>query len=314
MKIAVTGATGFVGGAVCRAAAEQGHDVLAFGRRPRVDPKHVADAPYESWDIGHWPLAVPAVDAVVHCAGMAAEWGSRGDFHTANVLGTVNVLDSFRDARRVVHISTASVYDPTRPTARAREDAPLTRRRGDYYGASKRLAEDVVRHERPDAVILRPHAVYGPGDTTLLPRVLGSIRPGPGGPRLFAVGDGRQPLSLTGIGNLTQAVLSAVAGEASGTFNIADAAPVVLDTVLREVLDAKAPGTAIRYLPLPVADALAVAAESAHRALRRRTPPPITRYAVLHLAYERTLNTDKARAHLGYRPTVTDLGPALADS
>lgn len=172
MRIAVTGASGFVGGAVCRAAVAAGHDVVAFGRRASVEPEHVGAAPYVSWDITAGPLAeVPVVDAVVHCAGSVTDWGPRDVMLSVNRDGTRAVLAAFPDAR-FVHVSTASVYDPLVPTVRASEpeaDVGPRPRHGDAYGLSKALAEYVVRETRPDAVVLRPHAVYGPGDTTLLP-------------------------------------------------------------------------------------------------------------------------------------------------
>ena len=65
------------------------------------------------------------------------------------------------------------------------------------------LAEREVGRHRRGAVILRPHAVYGPGDTTLLPRLLHARRLG----RLIAVGDGRNRISLTHVDNLVQAVI-----------------------------------------------------------------------------------------------------------
>ncbi|HEU5108693.1 MAG TPA: NAD-dependent epimerase/dehydratase family protein [Micromonosporaceae bacterium] len=298
----MTGASGFVGGAVCRAAAEAGWTVHAFGRRPAAT---VAGG-YTSWDITKGALPdPPAVAAVVHCAGSVTDWAPRAEQWRANVEGTRNVLDSFAGAR-FVHVSTASVYDPRRPTALATEDQAPVRRYRNSYGASKAAAERLVRARRPDAIILRPHAVYGPGDPTLLPRVLGAVRGG----TLMAVGDGSQRVSLTSIANLAAACLLAASSDAAGTFNVTDAEPVPLADALRAILAARGVAARVRFVPLAVAFPLAGLAETIHRLLRRRTPPRLTRYAVEHLARDRTLDITAARTVLGYRPCPTSFAGA----
>lgn len=319
--VVVTGASGFVGGTLCRAATAAGHDVLALGRRESVDPAHIGGAPYLAWDLAEQADSRPLPahlgrfarpDAVVHCAGLATDWARPEAFHRGNVLTTQAVLSAFPHARRFVHISTASVYDPLKPTVMAREHEADGVRHPDAYGRSKAMAELCVLRARPDSVILRPHAVYGPGDTTLLPRILQAVRPTPRGLRLFAIGSGRQRLSLTNVINLTAACFLAIEGIASGVFNITDTEPVVLDQVLREVLTGRGiPATPV-YLPRAIALSLAAASEFIARAVPIDRPPRLTRYAVRHLAYERTLDISAAREQLGYRPTPTDLENALS--
>ncbi|MFE6053989.1 NAD-dependent epimerase/dehydratase family protein [Kitasatospora sp. NPDC056446] len=317
MITVVTGASGFVGSALCRAARAAGHQVLALGRRRTVPAELTGGAPYLPWDLAD-PSARPALpaaftrpDAVIHCAGLATDWARPEAFHRGNVLTTRGVLAAFPGTARFVHLSTASVYDPRRPTVMAREDEADAVRHTDAYGRSKALAEAWVRRLRPDAVVLRPHAVYGPGDTTLLPRVLQAVRPTPFGPKLFAIGDGRQRLSLTSVANLVDACLLAAEGRTSGTFNITDRHPVVLDDVLRQVLTAHDLPAEPVYLPLALALPLARTAELAARTTRSARRPRLTVYAARHLAHERTLDLTAARTHLRYRPAPTDLGPAL---
>ncbi|WP_436758000.1 NAD-dependent epimerase/dehydratase family protein [Streptosporangium sp. V21-05] len=307
----MTGASGFVGGAVCRAAVARGWTVSALGRRPRVDGGHVGGAPYTSWDLlGPRPVTLSGesvtlpgegeVDVVIHCAGSVTDWGPPRDIWAANVDGTRNAAAAFPGAR-FVHVSTASVYDPFRPTVMATEDAAPVGRYANAYGASKAAAERCLER----AVVLRPHAVYGRGDTTLLPRVLGAVRGG----RLLAVGDGRQRISLTSVDNLVQACLLAAEGPVDhGVFNVTDAEPVVLDDALRTILRERGVDAEPYYLPLRLVDPLAAVAEAASRLLRRRRPPRLTRYAAGHLAVERTLDISAARTRLGYRPSGTSFG------
>ncbi|KAB2343274.1 NAD-dependent epimerase/dehydratase family protein [Actinomadura rudentiformis] len=321
MKVAVTGASGFVGGAVCRALADHGIETLAFGRRPEVAPGHLGGATYRSWDLTSGPLAAaPEVDAVVHCAGTVTDWGPAATFFATNLGGTRNALRTFPGAR-FVHVSTASVYDPYRPTVMATEDEAPVFRYLNAYGASKMAAERAVlsvmrghgpapwRRARPrrEAIILRPHAVYGPGDTTLLPRVLSSVR----GPVLPATGRGGNLVSLTSIGNLVEACLLAACGPTgTGVYNVTDAEPVTLRDALHEILAERGVHARPIFLPARAVRPIATAVEGAFLLARRPNPPRLTRYAVSHLAVERTLDITAARDALGYDPKPTSFAGA----
>ncbi|TWF76620.1 nucleoside-diphosphate-sugar epimerase [Pseudonocardia hierapolitana] len=287
MRIAVTGATGFVGGAVARAAAAHGWTVHGYGRA--------------RWDITKGPLAdPPPVDAVVHAAAAVIDWGPAAPIRRANVDGTRNALASFPGAR-FVHVSTASVYDPFVPTVNAPEPAAPVARYLTEYGASKAAAERLLAG-RPDTVVLRPHAVYGPGDPTLLPRLLGAIR----GRTLVLPGDARTRHTLTAVGTLVDAVLRACDRAApAGVYNIGDAEPVVLGDAVSAVLAERGLDVEIRYVPVRAAWALAAVTEYAARLARRPGPPRLTRYAVSHLGYERTLDLTAARTRLGLDPGPT---------
>ncbi|TYB46866.1 NAD-dependent epimerase/dehydratase family protein [Actinomadura chibensis] len=305
MRIAVTGASGFVGGTVCRVLVAEGATAFAFGRRPAVDPAHVAGAAYRSWDLTRGPLRdAPEVDAVIHCAGSVTDWGPPAGLFAANLTGTRHALASFPGAR-FVHVSTASVYDPSRPSVLAAEDEAPVARYPTAYAASKAAAERAAAAR--GAVVLRPHAVYGPGDTTLLPRVLAAVR----GPLLPAAGTGRQRVSLTSVGNLARACLLAAAGPVdSGVFNVADAAPVTIDGALREILRERGVRARPVYVPAGLARPLAAVAEGVFLLARRPDPPRLTRYAVGHLALERTLDITAARTVLGYDPAPTSFAGA----
>lgn len=297
MRVAVTGASGFVGRHVVRELLAAGHAVLPLGRRS--SDASTSDLPgYRQWDITRPLDDAPDVDAVVHGAAVVGDWGDEALFHAVNVEGTRHVLAAFPRAR-IVHLSSSSVYSDHVRTVQVREDAPIGDCAHSIYGRTKAAAERLVLSMRPDAVVLRPHIVYGPGDTTLLPRLLAARRFG----RLVLPGHGRNLVSITNVANLVHAVMQGLERrDASGVFNICDAESVRVDTLVRHVLRRTGTPEDVAYLPAPLAHTLAAALEAAWRLGRFGGSPPLTRYVVKHLSVEHTLDLTRARAMLGYAP------------
>ncbi|MEU9236546.1 NAD-dependent epimerase/dehydratase family protein [Streptomyces subrutilus] len=287
LRIAVTGASGFCGGHVARAAAAGGARVLCVGRRPGPLGEH------RFWDAAQDEPDLSGADLVVHCAAAVGDPapGSRAEalMRAVNVDGTQRLLRAAA-GRPVVWVSSASVYDPRTDRSLVTEDHP---RRGQLnaYGRTKAAGEALAL--AGGAVVLRPRAVYGPGDTQLLPRLLSRVR---AGTLLLPGPDVR--LSLTAVENLAGACLAA-AGWPPGAYNVADAQPYARDTAVREVLRAHGLRARIRHLPLPVARAAARIAESLPTA-----EPALSRYAVDQLAHPVVLDTARARAQ-GWTPART---------
>jgi len=310
MKIAVTGASGFIGGVIASALAmpELGHEVIGYGRTPGgwSYRSHVANAShYRIWDVAKGRLqSDEPIDAVVHCAALADDWAPLDEALRVNRDGTRNVVRSFPGAR-IVHLSTSSVYDAFVPTVKAQESTGPAGRFLSSYSQSKAAAEAELIGT--DAVILRPHAVYGPGDTTLLPRLVAGVRRG----RLTLPAGADVDHSLTHIDNLVAAVILALDRDApAGVYNIGDDAPVRLSAIFAELLAKKGrPDVSLHSIPYGTAFALASAAELAHR-VSGRGRPRVTRYAVSQLGLERTLDLTVARRSLGYRPLPTSLAGA----
>ncbi|GAA1584625.1 NAD-dependent epimerase/dehydratase family protein [Streptomyces globosus] len=290
LRVAVTGASGFCGGHVARAAAAAGADVVCVGRRPGPVGEH------RFWDAARQVPDLAGADLVVHCAAAVGDPapGSPAEarMRAVNVDGTER-LAAAAAGRPVVWVSSASVYDPRRDRTLVREDHP---RAGhlNAYGRTKAAGEAAAL--AAGAVVLRPRAVYGPGDTTLLPRILSRVRAGTlllPGPDVL--------LSLTAVENLAGAALAA-AGWAPGAYNVADAAPYGRDEAVRRVLRAHGVRARIRHLPLPAARAAARAAEALASATGRE--PALSRYAVDQLAHPVVLDLARARAQ-GWTPRHT---------
>jgi nucleoside-diphosphate-sugar epimerase len=316
VRIAVTGASGFIGGAIATALADREHDVTGFGRT-RAGWSHPRGS-YSTWDLtselppgAHAPPSRrrsgsddwTPFDAVVHCAALADDWADPALAERVNVGGTRSVIARFPGAR-FVHLSTSSVYDAFTPSRHARETEHASHFLS-AYSATKAAAE--LEYAGTDAVILRPHAVYGPGDRTLLPRVLAAVR----GRTLRLPEGARADHTLTHVDNVVAAVIHSIERSApAGIYNIGDATDVPLHTVITEFLHRRGmPDVRIASVPYAVAYAAAGALESVHRATGRGRPR-ITRYAVSQLGLERTLDLTAARTRLGFDPTPTTLAGA----
>lgn len=161
MKIAVTGATGFIGGAVVREALSRGHEVVALYR---ASP----GAALAWWQrLDEWLARSDGVDVVVHAAALRHRHGVRGDEYTrVNVELTQRLLDRAARANvaRFVHISSIAVYGwppgDRLPIDESFPDSPVG-----PYGRSKVATENLVRAAAVPWTIVQPSITYGPGDT-----------------------------------------------------------------------------------------------------------------------------------------------------
>ncbi|MEL6406024.1 MAG: NAD-dependent epimerase/dehydratase family protein [Chloroflexota bacterium] len=300
--IAITGATGFTGGAIAKHFAAKGWRVLAFGRRDSLDI--VGDVVYRKWDIATGAITIdePA-DVVVHSAAKVDDFGAYADFYRVNVLGTQHVMDTFQQAHQFIYISTSSVYDPFGDKCNLREDAPYGTHYLNAYGKTKMLAEKVIiQAGRPNSVILRPRAIYGVGDKTLLPRIMNARR----GRYLLGIGDGRNAMSLTYIGNLVHAVDLVTQQEfACEIFNITDGETVTLHTLYEAIIAIMGWQARPLFIPTSFAQRIAQLSEAIYQHLPLSGSPQLTRYGVMQLSTDYTLNIGKAQQELGYQPRYT---------
>jgi len=313
--IVVTGATGFLGGAVARRLAVSGYAVRALGRRrPElaalttlgIDARAVALD-----DASAMADACADAHAIVHAGALSSPWGHAADFYRANVLGTQHVLHAARmhAARnvRVVHISSPSVYFRFADQLDVHEDTPFPATTPTPYIATKREAETLVQTAVQDGLSvigLRPRAIFGPGDTSLLPRLLRAAASG----RLRVIGDGRTVADLTYIDNAVDAVLLALQAPhtyAGRFYNITNGDPVQLWDVIAELCTAHGSPLASGNLPRSLAMTLAKVMEFAARTVPGAAEPLLTRYSVAVLSYSQTLSIAAATRDLLYTPRVS---------
>lgn len=306
MRVAVTGATGFLGGHLVDRLLADGRDVIAVVRdRTRAAALARRGVPVVIGDLTGPVETTLRADAFVHAAALSSNWGRRADFFAANVTGTDTAVALARamGVRRFVHISSPSLYFRRADQFDLREDAALPPP-VNAYAETKRLAEDRVL-AAPDLnpVILRPRGIYGPGDTALLPRLVRAARRGP----LPLLRGGQAVTGLTHVDDVVAAILAALDAGAAATgvpINISGEAQPV-----RHIADAACArhGVAVRWRPLPTSLAFAGARlmETVCAALPGRPEPIATVYSLGLFAYSQTLDTSRAAALLGWHPRVS---------
>lgn len=311
MRVIVSGATGFLGGRLCALLAAGGHEVIGLGRdAAKGNDLKRSGIRFVGVDLAAPPEAAMVkglgrADVFVHAAGLSSAWGPRGAFLRANVTGTRHALAMARavGVRRFVFISSPSVGFRFADQAGIREDAPLPKP-VNAYAESKQIAEgDVLAATDLSPLILRPRAIYGPGDVALLPRLIRAAGRGP----LPLLRGGRAATNLTHIDDVARAITCAMQAPAEiggRIYNVAGDEALPLRTII-EASAARA-GIPVRWkrLPWPLALGAARMAEAVSLLRPGQPEPVITAYALGILAFTQTLDISAARRDLGFQPDI----------
>ncbi len=300
MKLAVTGAAGFVGGHLVAEAHRRGHDVVAL-----IRPDHAAPADVEviRVDLGQdrAGLDFSGLDAVLHAAGRV-EWGSFDAFRRDNPDATGEVARACAAAGvRMVHVSTTAVFGSRAPeTGTVTEDSPFGYRvdAWDRYTTSKIGAELRLRAiDDLDVAVNRPGFIIGPGDRNterLVGLLNAAVTP--------LVGRGNNRLPVVSVFSVVDAILrAAVAPTASGrSYNIA----CDWSVTQRGFYDALAAARGLqpRYLPVPYGAFFAAGLAAEAIATKLPLSPPWSRSAAALLGLDADFPTTRAEAELGWEP------------
>lgn len=311
MDILITGGNGFLGRHLISALQERGdrvrvlvlpaedtrwlerHDVTVF-RGDILDPDTLV-APMRG------------AEGLFHLAAMLGAWGALQTYSAVNVLGTANVCLAAMGAgvSRVVHISSAMVYDMASSRPAAEDDVPapldepysLTKAQGDL------LVQRLIREDHLPAVILRPGTLIGPGDRLNFGRMADRLRAGKG----VVIGRGNNAIPLFSIADMVQGLLLALDAEqaAGKIYNIGTDQPLTqagyLSLIAQEI-GAPAPRLRVPYTALFTA---AHIAERLAAVSKGRIPPFLTRHGVKLYGANNLMSIDKARRELGYAPRVS---------
>lgn len=313
MKILVTGAGSLLLGNVAHALHERGDEVVCLQRTragfARGD--QVQQILADIRDADAVTKASKGCDAIIHGAAKVGIVGAADEFHGINVDGTANVLLACHanDVHRLVHVSTPSVAHSGSSLVGALAGPAVTGRKGSHYAETKAIAEQMVTAANSShmaTVAIRPHLVWGPGDTQLVGRIVERALHG----RLVIVGNGGALVDATYIDNAVSALVAAVDATTPGAacsgnaYVIANGEPRTVRELMQGICDAADAPFSPRYIPTPIALKLGSTMEWVWPRLHRGEPP-LTRFVAEQLGTAHWFDPRPARDDLGWSPQVT---------
>ncbi|TLM84527.1 NAD-dependent epimerase/dehydratase family protein [Pseudarthrobacter sp. NamE2] len=308
MRVLVTGASGMLGREVARLLVRQGHDVTTFQRRPAgVDG--AADVCGSVTDDRAVQEAVRGAEGVIHLAAKVSFTGRAAEFDEVNVQGTRRLLQAARAAgvRDLVFVSSPSVANSGAAIAGlGAEPADPEHAHGDYSRTKAEAELLALAADAPEfrVAAVRPHIVWGPGDTQLVERVLDRARRG----RLPLLDAGAALIDTTYIDNAASAIARAL----FRMDHIHGRALVVTNGEPRPVGELLAGICAAGGVPAPrwavpgvMARAAGAVVEKAWTWAGRTEEPPMTRFLAEQLSTAHWFDQRQTRELLDWTPAVS---------
>jgi dihydroflavonol-4-reductase len=312
MKALVTGATGFVGGAVARALVRAGYEVRVLAR-PDADMKNLEGLPVERVvgdlrDPASLRAALKGCRHLYHVAAHYALWAKNPSiFYEVNVTGTVNLLEAARDVdtERIVYCSTIGAIGLPPDGGLGTEETPVSlSQMAGHYKRSKYLAEQEVLRlakEGLPVIIVNPSAPVGAGD----------VKPTPTGQIIVDFMKGRMPayietgMNIVDVDDVAQGHLLAMQKGRIGERYILGGK----NLLLREVFDILSAVTGVKapWLKLPRLAVLPLAHVNHWIANMTGIPPRIPLEGVKMAKYKMHYDCSKAIRELGIPQTPPEV-------
>ena len=317
MKVLITGGTSLIGGQLARALADRGDEVTVLQRRPsRLGLREVLA------DLGDGQVvrnALAGQDAVVHLAAKADVSGDPADYARINIGGTRTVVQAAERAgvERLVYVSSPSVaHCGSSLVGAGAAPADPSRARGPY--ARTKAAAELIALAADSAtlsvVAIRPHLVWGPGDTQLTGRIVARARAG----RLPIIGSGAALIDTTYITNAVEALVAAVdrCPQAHGrALLVSNGEPRPVAEILGAICRAGGVAPPNRHVPVGLAIGVGAVSDglaAARRWLAERFPAPIgepgdptmTRFLAEQLSTAHWFDLRATEAALQWRPRI----------
>ena len=312
MNALVTGGGGFLGQAIIRRLLERGDSVTSFSRGDYPELRRLGATTIRGdvSDTAALRSACKGRDIVFHVAAMAGVWGPREAYYRVNVIGSRNVIDACRSAgvQRLIYTSSPSVVFDGQDMEGVDESAPYATHFPAAYPETKAIAEQLVRAAdggELTTVALRPHLIWGPGDTHLVPRILSRAR------QMRRIGGLNKLIDSTYIDNAAEAhVLAAErlrAGAPIGgrAYFISNGEPRRLWDLVNGILAAGDLPPITQSAPRSLAFAAARCSELCYSLLHLKGEPRFTRFVAKELTTAHWFDISAAKRDLGYEPRVS---------
>ena len=311
MRVLLTGATGFLGRAIARRLKDAGHAVTALVRQPDAALGAIGIEQHTG-DIASLDAVVAAAAgcaAAVHCAAHVASFGRIDEYYDTNVRGTDNVLAACEvvGARKLVYTSCAGVVIDRADLNGVNETQPMPAHAPTPYLASKARAERHVlaaNGAQIATVALRPHLLWGPGETRLVPRLAALAKSG----RLRLFGEASKKIDSCYVDNAADAHLAALdrlepeAAIAGKAYFITQGEPATVEGFVNGILRAAGYPAETRRLSASLARTLASTASL--RRMVTGADPLVTADALALFGQATWFDIAAARRDLDYVPRV----------
>lgn len=311
-KILVTGGGGFLGGAIVRQLVEKGKTVRSFSRQfyPGLEKLGVEQIQGDIADAKAVMNACDSIESVFHVAAKPGVWGDYAEYYRANVSGTENVIAACfsHQVSRLIYTSSPSVIFNGKDMEGVNESVSYPAAYHAHYPKTKALAEQrvlIAAKQGLNAVILRPHLIWGPGDNHLVPRILAKAK------RLRKIGDGNNRVDTIYIDNAADAHILAdeklkTHPELSGRiYFISQDEPIALWNMVNAILKAGGHPPITRSVSLKTAGMLGAIFEWIYTLFHLNGEPPMTRFVAEELATSHWFDIRAAKKELGYVPKVS---------
>ena len=308
--VLVTGASGFLGRATAAAVRDAGYAVRTFQRRASgVDG--VTDVRGSTTDAEAVRRAVAGVDAVVHLAAKVSLAGDPADFARVNVDGTRLLLDAARaaGAGRFVFVSSPSVaHTGSSLVGVGAGPAEPDAARGDYARTKAAAELLALGADAPGfaVVAVRPHLVWGPGDTQLVGRIVDRARSG----RLPLLDSGAALIDTLYVDNAASAMVAAFEHAADdrvhgSAYVVTNGEPRPVGELLGGICRASGVPAPRVHVPAALARAAGSLVEAVWRVRPGEDEPPMTRFLAEQLSTAHWFDQRRARRDLRWEPTVS---------
>ena len=313
-KVLVTGAGGFLGSYIARELIKQNYQVFSFSRSKYtfLTDLGVTQRLGDLKNYNDVKEALSGIDTVIHTAGMVGMWGRYEDFFETNVVGTKNILKVMRELgiKKLVYTSTPSVVFEKESLCGVDELTPYARRHLTAYGETKGIAERMVlgaSSEELCSVALRPHLIFGPGDTNIVPRVIEAQKKG----RLKIIGDGENLVDVLYVENAAMAHVMAMEKldfdhPINGKAYFLGQGPIKLWDFINILLAKAGLPKVSKKISLQKAYFIGLIIETFLKIFRiYKIHPPMTRFVSLQLGKSHYFNHHNIEVDLGFKPTIS---------
>ena len=313
MKILLTGATGFLGRYVAKRLVKIGHEVIGVSRHKKdlIELEEVNFIEFDLLDLNKLESVCKEVDCIIHTAALSTVWGKESDFVLNNVIATKNIIEVCKknNIPKCIYISSPSVYTSAIDKFNIKEEESPKNNEFTYYIKTKLMAEQEIMNKAKESqtqfIILRPRGIFGIGDTSIIPRLI-KVNSKIGIPY---INEGKSIIDITHVENVVEAIMLSLYYDVGSLgydiFNITNDQSVslgyLLDLLFKQI-DVKP-----KYINIDFNSIYSIASfiEKIYKFFKIYKEPILTRYTVCTIGNSQTLNIDKAKNKLHYKPIIS---------